>query len=53
MKRYQMQTLLTITEILNLQQTGKKNAISVLKDTFTRKFPAIKRIFTTEARIKV
>jgi hypothetical protein len=43
---------LTITENSNLHQAGEEDAISSLKDSFPRKFPAIKLIPDTETEIK-
>jgi hypothetical protein len=37
---------------LKLHQAGKEDAVTFLKDSFPRKFPAIKLIPTTEAEIK-
>jgi len=45
-------SLKTITEKLNIQQTEKGNAVSVLKDSFPENFPSIKIIPITEAEIK-
>jgi hypothetical protein len=42
----------TITENLNLHQAGKEDAITLLKESFPRKFPASKLIPITEAEIK-
>jgi hypothetical protein len=44
---------LTITENINIHRAGKEDAITLLKDSFPRKFPAIKFIPTTEPEIKV
>jgi len=41
-----------ITEHLNIQQMGKGDAISVLKDSFPGNFPSIKIISNTETEIK-
>jgi hypothetical protein len=43
---------LTFTENLNLHQEVRGDAISFLKETFSRKFPHIKTISTTETEIK-
>jgi hypothetical protein len=43
---------LTSTETLNTHKVGKEDAISLLKDSFPRKFPALKLIATTETEIK-
>jgi hypothetical protein len=42
---------LTITEGLNLHKMGKEDIISFLRDIFPVKFPDIKIISTTEAKI--
>lgn len=38
-----------VTENLNIQQTGKQDAVTFLKDSFLRKFLEIQLIPTTEA----
>jgi hypothetical protein len=43
---------ITITEKLNIQQVEKRDATSVLKDSFPGNFPIIKIIPITEAEVK-
>jgi hypothetical protein len=43
---------ITITEILNIQQIKKGDAVSILQDPFPGNFSSIKIILMTEADIK-
>ena len=45
-------SFITIIEKLNIQQTEKGDAVSILKDSFPGNFPCIKITPITEAEIK-